>query len=192
MNETVNSPAKWLRYLLYVSIAALVNVVLANIPFVSGLSSWVSLAIDVATMYLLFRLKDSNARYQTAAILFAIPLVAGLLNLLDVTILTLVGSICGLVAEYQEYKAHGELVEERDSKLASQWGGLFWMGFVVAILTTLVGTVISVFLAAYGMDMDGIAVMITVAVTAVGLLLKVLYLSYLNRTIKLVENETVI
>lgn len=192
MNETVNSPAKWLRYLLYVSIAALVNVVLANIPFISGLSSWVSLAIDVATAYLLFRLKDSNARYQTAAILLAIPLVAGLLNLLGLTILTLVGSICGLVAEYQEYKAHSELIEEKDPKLAGQWGGLFWMGFVVAIITTLVGTVLSVFLAAYGMEMDGITVMITVAVTAVGLFLKWLYLSYLNRTIKLVENEFVV
>lgn len=193
MNENANSPAKWLRYLLYVGIAALVNTILINIPLVSVLAPWSSIAISAATIYLLFRLENFNEHYQTSAVLYTVSLIITVLGALGITVLGLVGSICGMVAQYKEYKSHGELIEERDPKLAGKWGGLFWLQFAVSIIVTLLGSVIAaVLVAGADMEMTVATGIITAVVTLVSLLLKALYLSYLNRTIKLLDNEIVV
>lgn len=193
MNENVNSPAKWLQYLLYVGIAALVNTILINIPLVSVLAPWSSIAISAATIFLLFRLANFNEHYQTSAVLYTVSLIITVLGALGITVLGLVGSICGMVGQYQEYHAHGEMIEEQDPKLAGKWGGLFWLQFAVSIIVTLLSSVIAAVLVA-GSDMDMMVAtsIVTIVVALVTLLMKALYLSYLNRTIKLLDNEIVV
>ena len=184
MNENVNSPAMWLRYLLYVGIAAMVNSMLGL--FLPGkLSTWIGFAVSAATVYLLFRLISANARYKTAALFTGVALV---INILNIAVLSLAASICALVGQYQEYQAHSELVRERDQKLAGKWSSLFWLQFgVELIMVLLTGLFVGVLVAASGMDAAVVTGLVTVIVAVFSVVLKVLYLSYLNRTVKLLE-----
>lgn len=189
MNENRNDTTKWLQYLLYVGIASLVNSLL-GIFGLGGLSRWIGLVVNGATIYLLFMLAGSNPRYKTAAIFFAVALVSGLISNV---ILGLVGSICGIVGQYQEYHAHGELIEARDPKLADKWHSLFWLKFGLTVITVLLTSVVVASLVmAADMDEAVVTVMTTVIVAALGIGLIALYLSYLSRTIKLLENEIVV
>ena len=188
MNENRNDTVECLQYLMYVGIAALVNSLL-GIFGLEGLSRWIGLAINGATVYLLFMLAGSNPRYKTAAIFYAVALVSGLI---DNLILGLVCSICGIVAQYQEYHAHGELIQDRDPKLADRWNSLFAMELAVIFIGILLtGLFVGVLAAATNMDVAAVTVITTVIVAAMGIGLELLYLSYMNRTIKLLENEVV-
>ena len=184
MNENANSPAMWLRYLLYVGIAAMANSLLGL--FLPGkLSTWIGFAVSAATVYLLFRLISANARYKTAALCSGANLIISVLN---ITVLGLASSIFAIVAQYQEYQAHSELIAERDPKLAGKWSGLFWLQFgVELIMVLLTGLFVGVLVAASGMDAAVVTGLVTVIVAVFSVVLKVLYLSYLNRTVKLLE-----
>jgi hypothetical protein len=188
MNENRNNTTKWLQYLLYVGIAALVNSLL-GILGLSGLSRWIGLAVNGVTVYLLFMLAGSNPRYKTAAIFYAIALASGFISNL---ILGLVRSVCGIVAQYQEYHAHGELIEEQDPKLADKWGSLFGLEIAVTFVGILLtGLVVGVLAAVTNMSEAAITPIVTVFVAVMGVGLNLLYLSYLKRTIALLETEVV-
>lgn len=191
MNE--NNTTQWLRYLLYVGIAALANTVLSAIPLLGGLSGWISLAISAATVFLMYKLQSANERYFKAAIFGVVPLIISILGRLGISFLPLLGAICGLVAQYQEFAAHGELIQQWDPKLANKWGSLFWLQFAVTLISTLLGSVFAAVLVASGsMDMETATAMIVVAVAMVTLLLEVLYLVYLKKTIRLLEQDVVV
>ena len=188
MNQHTDT-AKWLKYLLYVGIAALVNSLLGLIGL-SGISRWIGLAINVATAYLLFMLAGTNPRYKTAAICYTVALVGGLINN---AIVGLAGSICGIVATYQEYHAHGELIAEQDPKLADKWNSLFGLELALTFVgVLLMGLLVGLLAAATNMSEAVITPIITIIVAALGVGLEALYLSYLKRTIALLESETLV
>lgn len=187
MNENTYSPVKWLQYLLYAGIASAANTLLLNIPQLTVLSTWLGYALSGVTIFLLFRLVAANARYKTAAICFAVALGCALINN---TILALVGSICGIVAQYQEYHGHSELVEERDPRLAVKWNRLFWVQFIVGLVLGLLLSMAVVVLVMITGPEATVPTALTVAISIASLGLEVLYLVYLNRTIKLVGTET--
>lgn len=187
MNE--NNTTKWLNYLLYVAIAALVNSLLGLIGL-SGLSRWIGLAISAATVYLLFMLAGSNPRYKTAAICYAVALAAGLINN---AVVGLAGSVCGIVAAYQEYHAHGELIAERDPKLADKWNTLFGLEIALTFVgILLMGLLVGLLAAATSMSEAAIVPIVTIIVAVLGVALEALYLSYLKRTIALLETEAMV
>ncbi len=189
MSENRNDTPKWLQYLLYVGVAALVNSLL-GIFGLSGLSRWIGLAVNAATIYLLLMLAGSNPRYKTAAIFYAVALVSGFISN---AILGLVGSICGIVAQYQEYDAHGELIQARDPKLADKWTGLFWLQFALSMVMVLLTSVlVAALVMATNLSEAVVAPIVTVIAAALGVGLHALYLCYLKRTIKLLENESVV
>lgn len=188
MYETVNSPAKWLKYLLYAAIAAAINYLLGNL-LLGNLSHWLDAAIKGAALYLLFQLSGSNAGYKRAAIFSAVALV---INLLGIPALAVIGSICAIVAQYQEYHAHGDLIRHRDSRLAGKWGSLFWIQFAVEMSGgLLISMVVAVMAASGELDTVPIVAIATVATAILSVTMRVLYLVYLNRTIKALENEFV-
>lgn len=189
MNENVNSPVQWLKYLLYAGIAALVNS-FVGIFLPGKLSTWIGYAISAACVYLFFRLIVSNARYKTAMIFSGAALI---INLLGIQALSLAGSICALVGQYQEYHAHGELIQERDPRLAKKWGSLFWFQFAMSVIVVLLtGVLVGVLVAAGGLDAAVVTALATIVAAVLTLVLKVLYLVYLNRTVKLLETEFVV
>ena len=186
MNENRHDTIKWLQYLLYVGIAALVNSLL-GIFGLDGLSRWIGYAISGATVYLLFMLAGSNSRYKTAAIFYAVALGT---NLISSVALSLVGSICGIVAQYQQYHAHGELIEERDPKLADSWNTLFGMEIAVTFIGILLtGLFVGILAAATNLEEAVIVPIVTILVAVLGVGLSLLYLSYLKRTIQVLETE---
>ena len=183
----MNNTTKWLRFLLYVGIAAMINSILSI--FLPAVSSWLDPVLTLAALFMMSRMIPANGRYIRAILFTGVSLVITVLN---IQMVALAGSICSIVGQYQEYTAHGELAAAQDSKLASRWGSLFWLQFAVSIITTLLGSVlISVLMASGAMDADTATIMLTVAVAFVTLVLRLLYLSYLNKTIKLLETETV-
>lgn len=187
MNKNTNT-VQWLQYLLYVGIATLINSIL-GIFGLSGLSRWIGLAISGATVYLMFMLAGTNPRYKTAAICYLVVLAS---NLISAAGLALVGSICGMVATYQEYHAHGELIQERDSKLADQWNTLFGLEIALTIVGILLtGLLVGILAAATNLTVELVTPVVTVLVAVLGVGLNLLYLSYLKRTIALLENEVV-
>jgi hypothetical protein len=188
MNENSNT-VKWLRYLMYVGIAATV-IALLSIFLPNGLTRWIGLAVSGVTAYLLFMLTGSNARYKKSAIFYGVSLG---ITVLGIQLLGLVGDICAIVAQYQEYHAHGELIEEQDPTLAGKWGSLFWLQVALSVIVALLGAVIATALImAANLEEAVVTLIITVIVAVLTLALKALYLSYLNRTIKLLEKEIVV
>jgi hypothetical protein len=171
-----------------VSIAALVNSLL-GICGLESLSRWIGLAISAATVYLLFMLAGSNSRYKTAAIFYAVALAGGLIGN---AIVSLAGSVCGIVAQYQEYHAHGELIEQRDPKLADQWNTLFGLEIALTFVGILLtGLVVGILAAVTNMSEAVITPIVTIFIAVLAAALRVLYLSYLKRTIALLENGIV-
>ena len=185
MNEHTNT-TKWLQYLYYVALVSLIITVLGIIGL-SGLTRWIGLAINAATIYLLFQLTGANPRYKTSAIFYVAALAAGFINN---ALLGLVGSICGLVAQYQEYHAHGELIEEKDPKLADKWNSLFALELAVTFVGILLtGLLVGSLAAITKLDVAWITVIITVIIAAMGVGLSLLYLRYMKNTIALLEQE---
>ena len=175
-----------LRKLFYVSIAVLANTFLSII--LSGLSRWVALGLSIYCVYLMFQLKPENEHYEKAAIFYTVALVG---NLISSGILALVGSVCSLVGQYQEFHGHGELIGERDPKLTDNWSSLFWLQFAVSIISTLLSSVFAAVLVASGsMDLETATAIIVVVVAIVTLLLEALYLKYLKKTITILETDS--
>ena len=186
MTET--NTTKWLKYLLYVGIAAMANTVL-NI-FLPSVANWISPILTLAALFVMSRLIPSNGRYLRV-ILFSGAAV--LITILNIQQVALAGAICSIVGQYQEFTAHGELIREQNKKLADKWGSLFWLQFAVSIITTLLGSVLTALLVASGsVDVDTASAMIVVAAALVTLLLRVLYLSYLSKTIKTLEADVTV
>jgi hypothetical protein len=182
MNEYTDT-VKWLKYLLYVGIAAMVNTVL-NI-FLPVIASWLSPILTLAALYMMARLSASNGRYMRCILFTGVALVINVLNIQQVA---LAGSICSILGQYQEFTAHGELIRELDKKLSDKWGGLFWLQFAVSVISTLLGSMFAAVLVASGsVDAATASSMILVAVTLVTLLLRLLYLAYLRKSIKVLE-----
>ena len=164
MNEHTNT-TKWLQYLYYVALVSLIVTVLGIIGL-SGLTRWIGLAINAATIYLLLQLTGANPRYKTSAIFYVVALAAGFINS---ALLGLVGSICGLVAQYQEYHAHGELIEEKDPKLADKWNSLFGLELALTFVgILLMGLLAGLLVAVTNMSEATVVPIITIIVAVLG------------------------
>ena len=189
MNEKMNYPAKWLQYLLYVQIAALAISLIGYIPLVGSVTRWLTFALNIATAYLLFRLADVNPRYKTAAIFCAASLILGLM---DGTVAVLAVSVCSIIAEYQEYHGHGELLEQRDPRLAGKWNFLFWLQLIVTLILSVLTSIVTVILTLLiGFGTAVTTAITTVVISILSFALRLLYLAYLHRTVKRLENEFV-
>lgn len=199
MNEHTESNremlAKWLRILFYVHIASIAITAVNAVSNLDTITAWISKALSVVAIWSMFQLKDANPRYRQAAVFSAAVLVCGLLttpvNSSELglsSILVLVGAIASWVATYQEYHAHSELVAEQDEKLAKKWNSLFGAEILVGLGVSLFSTVATLVLVSAEMDSGTVTTIILVVTYIVTLLLELLYLLYMNRTLKLFEN----
>lgn len=183
MNEYTDT-VKWLKYLLYVGIAGLAHYLLGN-SLLGSLSVWIGYILTGATVFLMFRLIVSNARYKKAMLFYGAALI---LNILGIQKLALAASICTIVGHFQEYYANGDLVAQQSPALAGKWNNLFWFQFAVELIGALLVTmVVSTFLATGGVESAPIIAAGTVVIAFLSLALKIVYLVYLNRTIKVLE-----
>jgi len=187
MNE--QNSVKWLRYLLYVGIAATINYLLTTVlsPAVHSLLGYL---LTAAALYLMFRLTPSNGRYQKAILFTGVSLIISALNL---RMVALAGSLCAILGQYQEYTAHGELIQARDPQLAGKWGRLFWFQMAVELIGSgLIILIATVMTAGGSVESTPIAAIATVAAAFIAMILKIVYLVYLKRTIQALETEVVV
>ncbi len=187
MEETY-TPAKWLRYLFYIHIASIV---------VSWIKAdwniWVSAALTVGTALCLYKLAPMGARYKKAAVYTAVVIGMSLpaLFLDAAAIMTLAASIFSILAAYQEYNGHSELVARKDTKLSGNWHSLFTWEIVVGVISALLATTAAVILVLGEVATAAITGIVTLLLNGVSLVLGILYLVYMNRTIKLAEAQEV-
>lgn len=176
---------KWLRYLLIIQIIGLAATVLGTMVPLT-LVSWVGRGVTLATAVVLFQLAVGNPRYKTAAIFQVVVLACGIIAVLSgsllVSLLNLVSGVSQIVAEYQEYTGHGELIEKKDGKLAGRWRALFIWKVVIELFSG----GLAVFGVIIGMMMEyaaqTIVAVVLIATAGVSSVLKGLYLIFLNRT----------
>lgn len=196
MNEKMESKYdlinKWIRVLMYIAIVSLINSVINFLPFVpSSVTTWISRGIMVAMVICMLQLAPANERYRKAGIFRAVMLVCTLITafLYASSILTLAASIMSIIAVYQEYSAHSELIAEKDPKLSKNWHSLFNWSLIAGLLVGF-GSVVAVLIVTM-MEMDAARTsgIIFVVLSVPQLVIEVVYLLYLKKMIGYFQNE---
>ena len=179
MTET--NTTKWLKYLLYVGIAAMANTIL-NI-FLPSVANWISPILTLAALFVMYRLVPSNGRYLRVILFSGVSVLISVLNIQQVA---LAGGLCSILGQYQEYTAHGELIQQWKPKLADRWIGLFFFQLsangILLVMSAL-------FLRSAGENAELITAVLTVIVAVITLILKVVYLIFLRGTIRILKTE---
>lgn len=176
--------AKWLRVLMYVTIASLANSVITLLPFVpSSVTTWISRGIMVVMIVCMFQLAPVNARYKKAGIMRAVMLVCTLITafLSASSILTLAASVLSIIAVYQEYSAYSELVADKDPKLSRQWHSLFNWSIAASLLIGFASMVTVVITAVLGMDAARVTSVVVGLLSVPQIVIDVVYLLYLKK-----------
>ena len=187
MNENLEFKSdlltKWLRALVYIAIVSIVNSVISILPIIpASVTTWISRGIMVAMVVCMFRLAPVNERYKKAGILRAVWLgcmIASLVFLPSILILT--ASILSIIAVYQEYSAHSEVVADKDAKLSRNWHSLFNWSIVTGLLVGF-GSVVTALIASFaGVEITRITAIITGILSVPQLVIEIVYLLYLKK-----------
>lgn len=187
---------KWLRVLMYIAMVSLANSIITYFPFVpAAVSTWISRGIMLAMIVSMFQLSPANKRYKKAGIMRAVMLGCALFTAFvsGSVILTLTASIVSIIAVYQEYHGHSELVAEIDDQLSGRWNSLFTWSILSAVLLSFGASVVAVILVLA--DMEGGASRISAI--AIGLLsipqciIDLVYISYIKKMLSIFENSEV-
>ena len=144
-------------------------------------------------VFAMFKLAPANDRYKKTGIQLAIVLILTIATELLNTgaVLTLIAGILSIVAEYQEYHGHSELIEEKDHQLSGKWTSLFMWSIVVGLVLGFASTAAGVFAALAGVDTEKVAVMIAVALMIPEYIIDIFYILYLKKMIALFEEDKV-
>ena len=187
MNENMEFQSdlltKWLRVLMYIAIVSIVNSVISILPIIpASVTTWISRGIMVAMVVCMFRLAPVNERYKKAGILRAVWLgcmIASLVFLPSILILT--ASILSIIAVYQEYSAHSEVVADKDAKLSRNWHSLFNWSIVTGLLVGF-GSVVTALIASFaGVEITRITAIVTGILGIPQLVIEIVYLLYLKK-----------
>ena len=185
---------KWLRVLMYIAIVSLVNSIVNYVPFVpASVTTWISRGIMVAMIVCMFRLASANGRYKTAAILRAIwlgTLILGTLLHLP-SVLVLGTSILSIIAVYQEYHGHSEVLADKDIVLSAKWKGLFIWSFIAPLLLSIGSSVAMVISSFMNLDVAKVTAITTGIMRIPQYVIDVIYLLYLKKMLSIFENDEV-
>ena len=194
MNENRIDYVKWLRVLIYIAIARITNTLVGIPAFIpTALTAWISRILMAGMVFVMFKLAPANDRYKKTGIQLAIVLVLTIATELLNTgaVLTLIAGILSIVAEYQEYYGHSELIEEKDHQLSCKWTSLFMWSIVVGLVLGFASTAAGVFAALAGVDTEKVAVMIAVALMIPEYIIDIFYILYLKKMIALFAEDKV-
>ena len=185
---------KWLRVLMYIAIVSLVNSIVNYVPFVpASVTTWISRGIMVAIIVCLFQLASANGRYKTVAILRAIwlgTLILGTLLHLP-SVLVLGTSILSIIAVYQEYHGHSEVLADKDTVLSAKWKGLFIWSFIAPLLLSIGSSVAMVISSFMNLDVAKVTAITTGIMRIPQYVIDVIYLLYLKKMLSIFENDEV-
>ena len=194
MEENRIHIAKWLRVLMYIAIAGLVNTFIGIPSFVpSVITSWISRILMAVMVFTMLKLATANDRYKKAgiqrAIVLALTIAADLLH--SGAILTLIAGTLAIVTDYQEYHGHSELIEENDHQLSGKWTSLFMWSIVVGLLLGFTSTAAGMFAAMAGIDTMKATIMIAAILAIPQYVIEIIYILYLKKMVTLFTEEKV-
>ena len=186
----------WLPVLMYCALASIINSIISYFPFIpASLTTWISRCIMLAVTICMFQLAPVHDRYQKAGIFRAIMLACNLITafVIGSMILTLTASIVSIIAVYQEYSAHSEVIVEKDSKLARAWHSLFNWSILAAVLLSLGATIVAVILMTANLD-GGAARISAIAIGVLSIpqcVIEVMYIRYIMKMLVLYSESEV-
>ena len=197
-----NLLTQWLKLLLTVQTVSLavsvVSMMLLLVP-VGGLAKLMDLlgkVLGICVILVLYKLSPVNERYRFAFIASLIATAATIAEqvtfgpglALVVSLVSLAGSIGRIVALYQEYHGHSEIIEAAGaSELTRKWCSLFVWQFVVGLVISGVTIMVCMIGAAAETDMVRLVTVLVPIVSIPGLALEAVYLTYLKKTLALLE-----
>jgi len=182
---------KWLHVLMYIAIASLINSIINFLPFVpAAVTTWISRGILVVMVVCMYKLSTINERYRKAWIMRASMLVCTLITaiLFVSSFLTLAASILSIIAVYQEYNAHSELIADKDSKLSRKWHSLFTWSLIAGILVGFGSTVTVLILTMLETDVVRLTAIIVGILSVPQMILDLVYMLYIKKMISILEN----
>lgn len=192
---------KWLPILLYVQCTSMAISVLSLIIPLGNVTTWIGYIVTIAAFFVLFQLVPACKRYRKSVVFQCIGLILLILNSVIIvnsgtttasnligTAVTFAASVCTLIASYQEYYSHGEVIRELDGKLAKRWRSLFVWQIVVAIVVGFGSSIAAVIIVMIGLaDVAAVGIVVVIASLA-GVALRIVYLLYLGKMIKLLKD----
>ena len=187
MNENVENiselQVKWLRVLVYIATISIVNSVVSLLPIIpASVTAWISRGIMVAMIVCMFRLAPVNERYKKAGVLRAVWLGCMIASLIFMpSILSLVASILSIVAVYQEYNAHSEVIAEKNAKLSRNWHNLFNWSIVTGLLVGFGSMVTALITSFAGVEITRITAIVTGILSIPQLVIEIVYMLYLKK-----------
>lgn len=180
---------KWIQNLFYVQCIAMAGTIIGLLPFADGWFGWVNRAIALASIYVLYRLIPTNARYQKAVIYSGIAVALGLVvNWIQIFALPLIVSICSLIGLYQEFSAHSEMMSGIDDKLARKWHSLLNWNILSSIVVGFLGSALVVVGVLLKIDTNVLVILELVLIVGIELIIKLVYLIYLKRMLTAYAN----
>lgn len=186
MNENRIDLAKWIQILIYIAIAGLINVLIGIPAFVPAVvTTCVSRILLVAMVFAMFQLAPANERYKKAAIQRAIVLVLSVVTdiLHSGAVLTLIAGTLSIVADYQEYHGHSELIEEKDHQLSGKWKSLFMWSIIVGLILGFTSTAAGILVVMADMDTTKATILIAAILAIPQYIIEILYILYLKKMV---------
>ncbi|MGN0998207.1 MAG: hypothetical protein ACI4PO_01485 [Faecousia sp.] len=180
------------QVLMMISIVSLVNSAAAFLPFVPAfVTSWISRCIVIAVVLCLFYLAPVNRRYQKSAIFRILMLGCSLIGtyLSWGTLFLPATSVFSLLAVYQEFTAHSELVAESDPKLSRNWRSLFRWSIALAVLAFLSSFAVVLLILALEWDSSQTDTILSATFGIPRMILDLIYLLYLKKMLGIFLRE---
>ena len=191
MENTRDILIKWLKVLLIAQIVSIATSLMGALGILGTVQKVIGYARNICVVYALFQLARLTERYRKALLFSAVALAGNLLSVVlpGLSFAGLVLSVCTTVASYQEYQGHGEIVQSMDEKLAGKWRSLFWLEFFLALAVSFAAVIIVMIFTSLG-GSEAVSVTLSTAIAAgISLLWQLLYISYMKKTLVLLENE---
>ena len=180
-------PNVWMRWLFIVHIVALLAPLAGRLP-IPNLSFGLNLFVILGTICCLKNLEVKNPRYKKAVVFLVLSLAMLFINrMLPNRAVALVSSVLSLIAVYQEYASHSEVAAPCDMKLARTWRSLFVWEIIIGVVTAMFSAVAVLALTMLEMDAARMIAIVSGAMMVVDAVLKVIYLSCLNKMVSIVS-----
>ena len=190
MNENRIDLAKWIQLLIYIAIAGLINVLIGIPAFVPAIvTTCVSRILLAVMVFTMFKLAPAKERYKKAAIQRVIVLALSVATdiLHSGAVLTLIAGTLSIIADYQEYHGHSELVEEKDHQLSGKWTSLFIWSIIVGLILGFTSTAAGILAVMADMDTAKATILIAALLAIPQYVIEIIYILYMKKMVAIFE-----
>lgn len=177
----------WLRHLICAHAVNTATTLISMFTMGEGWFAWVKQAAALTVVICLFQLAPANKYYKNAAWYRVCMLAVGLIQAMSDfdAALSPLSTVLMLLATYEEYTAHRELVKDLDAGLSGKWHKLFIRQIIWNVVFLIIAIPLALLLTIfgfYGADVIGAAGM------GLPVVFTVVHIIYLKRAVRLLQN----